>query len=242
MYVDLLFFENPNTIGDRPESKITYHNMRYPIIFGIAATIALVQTHPARAKSSTEVAQVAKAITVMITTQGSIGSGVIIKHEGDTYTILTAAHVVKSTSETYTLTTADGKQHQLNNATIKKLPKSIDLAIVKFTSTNTYPIAKIGSSSQALEGTTVYAAGFPAPTRAITQSVYAFKDGKVIANSSRELEGGYGIVYSCNTLPGMSGGIFNDNGELIAIHGITKIQNHRSFLPCFSNPISSNYF
>jgi tetratricopeptide (TPR) repeat protein/V8-like Glu-specific endopeptidase len=194
--------------------------MRYPIIFGIAATIALVQTHPARAKSSTEVAQVAKAITVMITTQGSIGSGVIIKHEGDTYTILTAAHVVKSKSETYTLTTADGKQHQLNNATIKKLPKSIDLAIVKFTSTNTYPIAKIGSSSQALEGSTVYAAGFPAPTRAITQSVYAFKDGKVIANSSRDLEGGYGIVYSCNTLPGMSGGgIFNDNGELIAIHG-----------------------
>jgi S1-C subfamily serine protease len=194
--------------------------MRYPIIFGIAATIALVQTHPARAKSSTEVAQVAKAITGIITTQGSIGSGVIIKREGDTYTILTAAHVVKSKSETYTLTTPEGKQHQLNNATIKKLPKSIDLAIVKFTSTNTYPIAKIGSSSQALEGTTVYAAGFPATTRAITQSVYAFKDGKVIANSSRNLEGGYGIVYNCNTLSGMSGGgVFNDNGELIAIHG-----------------------
>jgi hypothetical protein len=35
------------------ESTIAYHNMRYPIIFGIAATIALVQTHPARAKSST---------------------------------------------------------------------------------------------------------------------------------------------------------------------------------------------
>jgi tetratricopeptide (TPR) repeat protein len=194
--------------------------MRYPIIFGIAATIALVQTHPARAKSNTEVAQVAKAITVMITTQGSISSGVIIKHEGDTYTILTAAHVFKSNSDTYTVTTADGKQHQLNNATIKKLPKSIDLAIVKFTSTNTYPVAKIGSSSQALEGTTVFAAGFPAPTRAITQPVYAFKDGKVIANSSREFEGGYGMVYSCNTLPGMSGGgIFNENGELIAIHG-----------------------
>jgi S1-C subfamily serine protease len=200
--------------------KVSSHSMRYPIIFGIAATVALVQVHPTFAKSSVEVGRVAKPITVKITTSDDTGSGVIIKREGNTYTILTAAHVVRARAKVYTIKTTDGRQHQLKQQTIKLFPNNIDLAVVKFTSTNTYPVAKIGKSSQAEEGASVYAAGFPAPTRAISAAVYAFKDGKVIAKSSQDLEGGYGIVYSCNTLPGMSGGgIFNENGELIAIHG-----------------------
>ncbi|MFM2305260.1 MAG: hypothetical protein RLZZ135_2673 [Cyanobacteriota bacterium] len=194
--------------------------MRYPLIFGIAATVALVQSHPTLAKSGVEVGRVAKPITVKITTANDVGSGVIIKRQGNTYTILTAAHVVRASNKSYTITTTDGRQHQLNNQTIKLFPNQIDLAVIKFTSTTAYPVAKIGTSSQAEEGASVYAAGFPAPTQAITAALYAFKDGKVIAKSSQDLEGGYGIVYSCNTLPGMSGGgIFNENGELIAIHG-----------------------
>ncbi len=194
--------------------------MRYPIIVGIAATVMLVQIQTTLAKTSTEVGQVAKAITVMISTPDEIGSGVIIKREGNTYSILTAAHVVKSNRAVYTIMTTDGEKYQLDNQTIQPLPKSIDLAVVKFTSSKTYPVAKIGNSSQTVEGSSVYAAGFPAPTQAITQAVYSFKDGKVIANSSKEFESGYGMVYSCNTLPGMSGGgVFNENGELIAIHG-----------------------
>jgi Flp pilus assembly protein TadD/V8-like Glu-specific endopeptidase len=194
--------------------------MRYPIIFGVAATVALVQAHPTFAKSNVEVSRVAKPITVKISTSDDTGSGVIIKREGNTYTILTAAHVVSAREKVYTINTSDGQQHQLQQQMIKPFPNKIDLAVVKFTSTNTYPVAKIGSSSQAEEGASVYATGFPAPTRAISAAIYAFKDGKVIAESSQDLEGGYGIVYSCNTLPGMSGGgIFNENGELIAIHG-----------------------
>jgi tetratricopeptide (TPR) repeat protein len=196
--------------------------MRYPTILGLAATVMLVQVQPVLAKTKTgaEVGQVAKPITVMITTPDEIGSGVIIKREGNVYSILTAAHVVKSNSAAYTIMTTDGENHELDNKTIQPLPKKIDLAIIKFTSSKTYPVAKIGNSSQVVEGSNVYAAGFPAPTQAITQAVYAFKDGKVIANSAKEFENGYGIVYSCNTLPGMSGGgVFNENGELVAIHG-----------------------
>lgn len=196
--------------------------MRYPIIVGIAATVMLVQIQPtlAATKTSTEVGQVAKAITVMISTPDDVGSGVIIKREGNVYSILTAAHVVKSNGAVYTIMTTDGEKHQLDNQTIQPLPKNIDLAVVKFTSNKTYPVAKIGNSNQTVEGSSVYAAGFPAPTQAITQPVYSFKDGKVIANSLKEFENGYGMVYSCNTLPGMSGGgIFNENGELVAIHG-----------------------
>ncbi|MFM2302876.1 MAG: hypothetical protein RLZZ135_279, partial [Cyanobacteriota bacterium] len=153
--------------------------MRYPTILGLAATVMLVQVQPVLAKTKTgaEVGQVAKPITVMITTPDEIGSGVIIKREGNVYSILTAAHVVKSNSAAYTIMTTDGENHELDNKTIQPLPKKIDLAIIKFTSSKTYPVAKIGNSSQVVEGSNVYAAGFPAPTQAITQAVYAFKDG-----------------------------------------------------------------
>lgn len=51
-------------------------------LIGIAATIPLVQTI-ATAKSSVEVAETARTITVLITSSDAQGSGVIIKREGD---------------------------------------------------------------------------------------------------------------------------------------------------------------
>ena len=68
-------------------------------------------------------------------------------------------------------------------------------------------------------------AGFPLATTAITASIYNFTEGKVTANANRPLAGGYSLVYSNNTLPGMSGGpVFNDAGETIAIHGKGDVQ------------------
>ena len=47
-----------------------------------------------------------------------------------------------------------------------------------------------------------------------------FREGKVSANSNKVLEKGYSLIYSNDTLPGMSGGaVLNQNGELVAIHG-----------------------
>ena len=47
---------------------------------------------------------------------------------------------------------------------MKKLP-DVDLAIVQFTSSVSYPVAKIGNSDEATEGTKAYLAGFPQATR-----------------------------------------------------------------------------
>ena len=62
---------------------------------GITATTAVVlQTPPAVAQDSSAVARIAKAITVRI--EGATqGSGVLVKQEGNRYTVLTAWHVVK---------------------------------------------------------------------------------------------------------------------------------------------------
>jgi tetratricopeptide (TPR) repeat protein len=176
------------------------------------------------ALSAVEVGKIAKSVTVSIDSANSVGSGVVIKKEGNTYTVLTAAHVVRNAQEQYKITTPDGKNYPLVATNIKATADA-DLAIVKFQSAANYPIAKLGNVETASEGSIVYVAGFPLATAAISTSIYNFTEGKVTANANRPLTGGYSLVYSNNTLPGMSGGpVFNESGETIAIHGKGDVQ------------------
>jgi tetratricopeptide (TPR) repeat protein/V8-like Glu-specific endopeptidase len=184
---------------------------------GIIAPLVIVL--PAAAISPTEVAKIAKSVTVAIRTPEDRGSGTIIDRTGNTYTVLTAAHVVKKTDSKYTIELGDGQKYPIIGRQLSAAG-NIDLAVVTFQSDRPYPVVKIGDSNNAVEGSLAYVAGFPLATAAITQSVYTFSDGKITANSSKPFDKGYSIVYSCNTLPGMSGGpVFNERGELIAVHG-----------------------
>jgi tetratricopeptide (TPR) repeat protein len=187
-------------------------------LIGIGATIALVQPI-AVAKSSVEIAETAKAITVLITEPNSVGSGVILQQQGDIYTVLTAAHVVRSKAN-YKITTPDDRAYEVISSSIRSAPGSIDLAVVKFKSTTKYPIAKLGNCNILKSGMDLYVSGFPATSRAINELIFVFREGKVSANSNKVLENGYSLVYSNSTLPGMSGGaVLNSDGELVAIHG-----------------------
>jgi tetratricopeptide (TPR) repeat protein len=187
-------------------------------LIGIGATIGLVQ-QVAVAKSSIEIAKTATAITVLITEPESQGSGVILQHQGDTYTVLTSAHVVKRKSE-FKITTPDGRQYSAIVSSIRSSPGSIDLAVVKFKSTANYPTAKLGNCNLLEMGAELYVAGFPGASRTITEAVLVFREGKVSANSNKTFENGYSLIYSNDTLPGMSGGaVLNSDGELVAIHG-----------------------
>jgi tetratricopeptide (TPR) repeat protein len=172
----------------------------------------------ATVSNNSNVAQEAKAVTVLIQNQADSGSGVLIQRQNQIYTVLTAAHVIRATVP-YTIATPDGLKHSVIGTDIQMIP-GVDLAIVRFKSDRTYPIAKVGSSQTLSEGNPVYVAGFPLSTAAITQPVYNFTDGKVTARSSKPFADGYSMVYSNNTLPGMSGGgVFNGGGQLIGIHG-----------------------
>jgi tetratricopeptide (TPR) repeat protein len=189
---------------------------------GIIAPLIIVL--PAVAISPPEVSKIAKSVTVAIRTPEDRGSGAIIDRSGNTYTVLTAAHVVRKTGSQYTIELSDGQKYPVSARQISTTG-NVDLAIVKFQSDRTYPVVKIGDSNSAIEGSPAYVAGFPLATAAISQSVYTFSDGKITANSSKPFEKGYSIVYSCNTLPGMSGGpVLNDRGELIAVHGRGDVQ------------------
>ncbi|MEO0374353.1 MAG: trypsin-like peptidase domain-containing protein [Cyanobacteria bacterium P01_A01_bin.17] len=193
---------------------------------GLGAAVVLVWVCPtASALTSSAISQIAKSSTVRIVSQ-TAGSGVLIQQNGETYTVLTAAHVVES-ADTYDVITPDGKRAQ--PVTIKKLP-DVDLALVQFKSPQSYSVVELGDSGQASEGSLSYVAGFPLRTEAISETIYNFTEGKITANAGQSLKDGYSLIYSNNTLPGMSGGpVLNAQGKLIGIHGradtTEKVQN-----------------
>ena len=62
-------------------------------------------------------------------------------------------------------------------------------------------------------------AGFPTIV-SCTSRILRFVPGDVIATSTEPLPGGYQILYTNPTLPGMSGGsVLNSSGQLVGIHG-----------------------
>jgi tetratricopeptide (TPR) repeat protein/V8-like Glu-specific endopeptidase len=184
----------------------------------VGTNIALVQ-NVASAKSAIEVGEIATAIIVEIKTANKIGSGILLQRQGDTYTVLTAAHVVNG-NNTFNIKTADNQIHQAVASSIKQAGKNIDLAVMKFRSDKTYAVAKVGTSNEMKVGSLLYVAGFPAPTYAVEAGTLNFTKGELIGKASKANKNGYSLIYSNVTLPGMSGGaVLNEAGELVAIHG-----------------------
>ena len=198
------------------------------VILG-TTTLALVQYQPVSALTSVQVNDIAKQITVMIGGLDGKGSGVIIAKDGNTYTVLTANHVVKKAGYgIYELITHDGQKYSMESAqTLGKL----DLALVRFTSSKNYPIAKIADSQTVKEGATVYNSGFPIPSSSNSQQrIYFFITAQITARGRGE-NLGYDLFLSGSPRPGMSGGpILNDQGEVIGIYGKAEFGRSESAL------------
>jgi hypothetical protein len=191
------------------------------VILG-TTTLALVQYQPVSALTPVQVNDIAKPITVMIGGLDGKGSGVIVAKNGNTYTVLTANHVVKKAGYgIYELITHDGQKYQMENKA--QIVGKLDLALVRFTSSKNYPIAKIADSRTVKEGATVYYAGFPAETTNQPRN-YRFIRADITGRSQNQE--GYELSYNGSALPGMSGGpVLNEEGLLIAIHGKAETQS-----------------
>lgn len=194
----------------------------------IGFLLAFIAQQPAHSQiqDASVVFEKARSITVRIEA-ATLGSGVLVRRDGDRYTVLTAWHVVKGQrpGEEMAITTPDGVQHKLVQDTIRRLG-NVDLALLEFKSSQTYPIALLGSVNGLKIGSNVYVFGFETtvaggPQRGRAESGILKADPLVFAQD------GYQLLYSAFTLPGMSGGpVLNGAGELIGIHGRAETDVH----------------
>jgi tetratricopeptide (TPR) repeat protein len=201
--------------------------MKHSFIFGTVAAVVCLAPG-AWAKSPAAVEQIARAVSVEMIT--GTGSGVVIHRQGDLYTVITNRHVVctrealctdRGLYHSFNLKTNDGRVHQVSKSAIKLLKddasKPLDLAIVQFRSSKSYQVAQVADPGSLKVDDWVYTAGFP------MNRGWLFGSGKAQAVANRRLigdRGGYTVVYSAETLPGMSGGgAFDQNGRLVAVHG-----------------------
>ena len=100
----------------------------------------LQQLDEAQKQASTNVNRIAKDITVRITSANNGGSGVLIAQKGNTYLVLTNAHVTRRTSQ-FEIQAPDGQKY-----TAKPIDggfdRKYDLALLEFTSIKQYQLAQ----------------------------------------------------------------------------------------------------
>jgi hypothetical protein len=179
--------------------------------------------------------QLAQTITVKISGKELLGSGTLLQHKGQIYTVITNAHVLRSAKPPYRIQTADGHIYQATVLQMKKL-KDDDLAMLQFKSPNVvYPVATIRDTSDLQVGDDVFVGGFvsnsssginqlrkanPTPNPASEEGViekvtvikkrttgnnFVFTSGKISLLLDRALAGGYQIGYTNEVRKGMSG-------------------------------------
>jgi serine protease Do len=176
--------------------------------------------------------RLAKQVTVRLLLPDTGGSGVMIGRRGNVYTVLTCRHVVvdsKGAPQTdLTILTYDGKRYPARlHQSLPATDASLDLVLLEFTSTTTYPIARPGEMPTI--GQSLYASGFPnynqasESTQNLGNRAFRLTSGQFNLTLERPLEGGYRLGSSNDVELGMSGGpLFNQVGNLVGINGRAK--------------------
>ena len=193
-------------------------------LIGAFSTIAIVQPQVAFSLTPEQVNEKAKAFTVKID-GAEKGSGVIIAKSGNQYAVLTNWHVVDSEGN-YTIQTSKRTSYQGSN--IQQIQRA-DLAIIYFSSSQSYEVAIKDNSDDLREGQTIHYAGYPTTQGRVyrffaSQSITGFLSDANIDDLSEtdkfEFDRGYDIIFGGTGLNGISGGPILDNeGKLIGISG-----------------------
>jgi tetratricopeptide (TPR) repeat protein len=221
---------------NQPYMNIIQNTVINKISIGWTSLFMFILTSvPTSAQTIDRIRDILEKTTVQINTNANPGgSGVIIKKEGNTYTVLTANHVVCEnlgietircrTDFTYSIRTYDGREYPIKKRQILQTKlQDPDLAIVTFESQQNYKTASLGNSSQVKIQSDIFVAGFPTIFGFTGRDrTFSITNGKVVAFiSQQKAPKGYGLIYDATTRIGNSGGpVFDSNGSVIGIHGL----------------------
>ncbi|MCP9924753.1 hypothetical protein KBY79_05920 [Synechococcus lacustris C3-12m-Tous] len=188
--------------------------------------VLLVAQAPSKAQSSEASSKAAQAITVRI--EGATqGSGVLVKRDGNRYTVLTPWHIVREqrAGEDLEIFTPDGQKHQLEQGSIKRLG-AVD-SVLTYTSNNSYEVAQAGDIKSVSMGNQVWGSGFPLPSSFMPTPLKQFTKVDVIANATIAIPDGYQLLYENQILPRVSySAMINNKLELFGKREKSKLINH----------------
>jgi hypothetical protein len=205
----------------------------FPCCLGVLTSIVSISTatilgisERVLAKTPSQIAQVAIPVTVQINSLKGGGSGVIVEKENkdgqQLYTVLTANHVVKDVNLTYEVRTHTGQVYTASSVKhFQQADSDPDLALVTFSSTDEYPVARLGDSTQEQLGDKISIFGYPYIDEQLKAEDRPFVYAPGVLNSlNRKGPNGYNWLYDAVTQKGMSGGpVFNNEGQIVAVHG-----------------------
>ncbi len=169
------------------------------------------------------------------------GSGVLVAQEGTNYYVLTVKHNVELIQDQYEVVTPDGIKYPISSNQIWRSPGDLDLALLSFSSAQSYSIASIGYSDpdSLFNNATVYLSGWHLPEQ---EPEYKIVSGQTLEINERRDSGtvikGYALSYDLDAKFGMSGGpLLNSEGCLVGVHGRTRSFGPGQFLGI---PINTN--
>ncbi|MEH1919358.1 S1 family peptidase [Nostoc sp.] len=176
--------------------------------------------------------QLAKKITVKISAKELIGSGTLLRQEGQIYTIITNAHVLRAAKPPYQVQTADAHIYQASVLQMPELQQD-DLAVLQFRSPDiVYTVANVKDACNLQLGDEVFVGGFTSnvtnqklssQAEKIFNNQFVFTSGKVSLLLDKALEQGYQIGYTNDVRKGMSGApLLNIHGEVVGINSLHK--------------------
>jgi hypothetical protein len=181
---------------------------------------ATASHQPIAAPRPASAGELAQAITVQVESAGPSGSGTLVARSRDSYTILSACHVLLSSTgqEDIVVITHDQKRHLATQGSLKKYGDS-DLCSIRFRARETYFTPKIGGAMPAI-GSIIHVSGWALATADLGTSL-RFVKGIISGRGSSSGADGYALAYTTDapTLAGMSGGPILHDLELIGIHG-----------------------
>lgn len=205
------------------------------IVGGIIGVMVWANPLSCLGLTGSELRQQAQGVTVLVDGLNP-GSGVIVAHDArrSRYWVLTAQHVV-ATADEYRIVTPDGQEYLVDYDTVHQLT-GVDLALVAFDSTRTYPIAVLADYPQSQTFPYVAVSGWTGSHIYQEPINHEFAVGQLLRRrygmlyARQPFAYGYGLFYTSITEQGMSGGpIMDTAGRVIGIHGRSEGEEH--YLP-----------